>query len=425
MHAREFLVLDGDDRALVDRLAVGLGENAARVLAYLLLRERREGERTDPATRLTVRIGTGLSREAVTAAVAVLSKRGLVGTTTVRRSERGRPPKAWHSTVEAVPGDVYETHAEALLAQSKAVAEAVGVGHERNTPTTAGTDCVRVGLNWRPNGLHAPIYAAAAGRYEDAGLNVTVEPFEGSDRAVEAVETGTVDVALTGAATVVRSWSAGVPIVPLALLYQRAMTVLYADRARFGERLESVEQLRGVRVGMPVSSETGLLGRLLLSQAGVLDDAEVVDLSGEERTALRSGRVDVVTGQFRDPRELRNAGTFVDALPVADHFPMYGPALVTADRTVRERGSLLRRFLAGTIHGWADAVRRPAAGLERLSIDDTERRREQHAFERAVEEFGRSETVTAHGWGWHEPDGWRRLRTALDQVELLSGAGND
>lgn len=449
MHAREFLVLDDDDGEFVARLTAGLGEDAARVLAFLLLRESHGDERNEPATRLTVRIGTELSRSALADALATLEDRGLVDATTVRRAGRGRPPEAWRPAVDEVPRAVYASHAVVLLGRAEEVAASTALGRvtddsggasgaaesdgaddsdgsdgsERTSDPGADDDRdpLRLALNWRPNGLHAPLYAAIAGGRDAAfGLDVDVEAYEGSDRAVAAVVDGDADVGLAGAATVVRARAAGAPVVPLALLYQRAMTVLYANREAFDRPLARAEQLRGARVGAPPSSETGLLARVFLAQAGVLDAVELVDLAGEEREALRDGRVDAVTGQGHDPRDLRTTGAQIDVLPVADRFPMYGPALVATEATLGERRPLLERVLAAATWGWADAVERPREAAAALPVDEGERDREREAFERAAEEFGGGETVRAHGWGWHDAEGWERLRTALDQVGLLA-----
>jgi ABC-type nitrate/sulfonate/bicarbonate transport system substrate-binding protein len=230
-------------------------------------------------------------------------------------------------------------------------------------------------------------------------------------------------VALAGAATTVRARQAGQPILPIALLFQRAMGVLYTTRDTFAGQFESAAQLQGRRVGMSSTSETGLLGRLFLSQAGVLDDVTVVDITGEEQAALCSGRAAVVAGSFADPRQLATEGWTVDSLLVADQFPMYGPALVTTEQTLRERQSELECFLAGTVAGWAEATECPEAAVsvvEKDELTDEQRVRERRTFECAVEKFATGSEVEKHGWGWQRATGWERLMTALDRTDLLA-----
>ena len=150
----------------------------------------------------------------------------------------------------------------------------------------------------------------------------------------------------------------------------------------------------------------------------------VVDITGEEQAALRSGRADVVTGSFADPQELRDEGCTVDSLLVADQFPMYGPTLVTTERTLRERQQALERFLVGTVTGWAEAVENPETAVRAVASDDTADERgldnERRTFERAAAEFATRGAVAKHGWGWQRAAGWDRLVTALDQADLLA-----
>ncbi|MFC4550409.1 MULTISPECIES: ABC transporter substrate-binding protein [Halorussus] len=418
MDVREFPVLSDDDGRLVDRLAVGLGEDLGRVLAYLLLRAERERDADAHASRLAVRVGTELSRNAVTDALSRLQERDFVNTTTVRDETRGRPPRAWYVSCdrETAVERVYGGHADALLDRARAVFDVADEpGGDAGADADGGRE-VTVGLNWAPNGLHLPLFAAAGrGEYADRGVSVDFERNDGSSAAVEAVSSGAADVGVAGATSVLRARQQGRKVVPIAVPFQRAMAVLYAERDRFGTSFKSVQQLRGRRIGMPVESEVGLLARLFLSQSGVLSDVELVDVAGEERDALRSGRVDVVTGSFSDPRELREEGVRVDSLLVADRFPIYGSCLIAPEEALRRRREPLADFLAATTAGWAEAVRRP---YEVHAVGGADSASERRTFELAADEFGSSDAVRRRGWGWQDPETWRRLETALAVADI-------
>lgn len=422
MRTIEFRALDGDDRPLIERLAVGLGRGPARVLAYLLVRAARP-DVDEPATRLTVRVGTGLSRKAVGDALTRLEERGVVSTTAARTDASGRPPKAWYPTgeTEAIVRRVYERHARSLLGQARSI---LGAEDATDRPTPEGDDAtadhLTLGLNWHPNGLHVPFYAALDGSYADHDVSVRIDHHEGSDRALESVVSGGADAGLVGAGTLVRARAAGAPVVPLAVPYQRAMTVLYTTREAFGEPLDTVEGLRDCRVGMPERSETGVLARLFLSQTAVADTIEFVDTSGEEQRALLSGAAAVVTGSFADPQQLRRRGMTVDSILVTDHFPIYGPTLVVHERLLAEHPFLLERFLAGTMAGWATAQQDPDAAVRAITAETEESAdRVREPFQQAIERFATSDAVDAHGWGWQRIETWDRLRTALAQGDLL------
>ncbi|MFC7174816.1 ABC transporter substrate-binding protein [Haloplanus litoreus] len=259
-----------------------------------------------------------------------------------------------------------------------------------------------------------------AGACADRGVDVTLSGRRGSHAALSAVADGDVDVGLTGAATFLRANADGHDVIPLALYYQRAMVVLYTTRETFGGPLRSVEDVRGRRVAMPDGSETGALGRLFLSQAGVVDDVTIVRADGEERAALLDGDADVATGVFTDPLELETDGHDVDSVLVADHFPVPGPAFVVRRETLRDRPHALRGFLEGAMAGWTAARLDPAAAVADLGDrSDESAAVERRKLEQALDRFAGSDDVEKNGWGWHSAETWQRLRIALKQADAL------
>jgi ABC-type nitrate/sulfonate/bicarbonate transport system substrate-binding protein len=355
--------------------------------------------------------------------LGTLTDLGLVVETTVDSEAPGRPPKGWRAAAghDRTLSRVRASHSEALLEQTATVASTLGddiaVDTTGPTPPDRDAGAVDVGLNWEPNGLHAPLFA---GSYDDYGVDVTLTGCRGSRAALTAVADGDLDVGLTGAATLLRAHASGSDVVPLALYYQRAMVVLYTTRSAFGGPLRSVEDVRGRRVAMPAGSETGALGRLFLAQAGVVDDVTVVRADGEERQALLDGDADVATGVFTDPLELEAAGYDVDSVLLADHFPVPGPAFVVRRETLRERPDALRGFLEGAMAGWTDARVDPDAAATTVAARSDEpvadeRRKLVGAFDR----FAGGDAVAKNGWGWHSAETWERLRVALEQATAI------
>ena len=423
MRTRSFWVLDEADERLVDRLAAGLGRLPARILAYLLLR----AERTDePTTTVHLQVGTNCNRTSISDGTARLEALDLVDRSAVRADDSapGRPQTAWSPTagVEATVRRAYRRHADELL---ELAADCHGVGSPTDGRDASVSSPLTVALNWHPNALHAPIYAAReADWYERFDVDVELAHCDGSRRALARVGSGAADVGLAGAATVARARAAGEPVVPVAVCYQRAMTVLYTSREAFGDPLRSVSQLEGRRIGTAPSSETRLLGRLFLSQT-TGGDVRIVDTNGEERDALRRGEADVVTGSISDPRELERQGATVDVLRLTDHFPIYGPTFVVRESTLGDRPPALEGFLAGTTAGWATARLDAGPAAERIAaldgVDESASRLAE-TFARAASDFGDSDAVRDRGWGWQREPMWDRLRTALRQADLLEPA---
>ncbi len=417
VRVREFPVLGDEDERAVEAFAAGLDREAARVLAYLVAREESDRFSGEAASRLAVRVGVDLGRGRVSDVLAALTDDGLITETTVRSEAPGRPPKGWRADAgfDRTAARVRACHSEALLDRAATVAATLGddISVDADARGDDGRP-VEVGLNWDPNGLHAPLFA---GTYD---ADVAFEGCRGSAAALSRVAEGEVDVGLTGAATFLRAHAEGRDVVPLALYYQRAMVVLYTTRGRFGGPLRSVEDVRGRRVAMPAGSETGALGRLFLSQAGVVDDVTVVRAEGEERAALLRGDADVATGVFTDPLELAADGHDVDSVLVAEHFPVPGPAFVVRRETLRNRPEALRAFLEGAMDGWSTARTDPAAAVDAVvDRSDEAAAAERRKLTQALDRFAGGDAVEKNGWGWHSGETWQRLRIALDQADAL------
>jgi len=415
MRTEAFWVMDDDDESLAADLGLGLGAEPARVLAYLLRRED-DDRIEDPRARvIEIRLGTGLGRQPVIDALSALAEHGLVAESTLD-SQQGRPPKAWSSegTVETAMRRAYEERADRLVS-------ALPTDAATGPATDPSGEPLRVGFNWLPNGLQVPFYAArAADTYEAARLDVEFVHHRGSQASLEAVATGAVDVGVVGAATLTSAIQRGVSIEPLAVLYQRAMAVLYTTRAAFGGPLTESEQLRGRRIGLSPNTETRLLAEVFLSQAGVGDDVEIFEPDGEEAEALRSGRADVVAGSFSDPWRLDD-GADVETLAIAEQFPIYGPVLAVDPGAVAP--ARLRRFLTATMLGWRAGRADPTPAAGRIAAEsDADRDEVERTFRTALSSFADSKASRTEGWGVHREDDWERLRIALARTGRLEAA---
>jgi len=425
MRTREFPVLGPEEEPIVDAFAVGLGRAEARVLAYLALRT---GDEPGPASRLAVRVGTDLGRKRAGEALSTLEDAGLVRSTPIERDTSGRPRKGWEATAEQadLTAAVRRRHAGRLVDRARTVTNSVaGTDPTDADPAAVAFDgfegACRLVLNWTPNGFHGPLFLAAERDFYQ-GVDLTVRSARGSGQALKRVESGAADVGVVGSAVACQALATGRPVAPVALLYQHAMTVLYTVRSVFGAELTSVEQLRGRSVAMPPGAETALLARLFLSQAGILDDIDVVEAGGEERDNLLDGGADVVTGMAADPPALAAEGYAVDSILVSEQFPVPGPALVAHADALADPPAALGGFLNGTMRGVVAAThdREAAAAAVTARSDDgvaAERRR----LEVALDGFAQSDAVRAHGWGWQSTDDWQRLRMALEQTGSLSG----
>ena len=421
MRYRKLAVLDEDDRELTDVLGMGMSRDVATVLTYLLQRTRMDSIERTAATRLEIQVGTGLGRDATISATNELGERSLVETTTVTPPDREHRRKGWRavSGFEATISAVFAAHATRLRNRGSAQARRFGGAptapdRSRNEPDS---DSLSVALNWEPNAVHFPLLTAQqAGIYQETGLSVSLDANRGSGEAVRSVVDGDHPLGIAGPLTLLRAIREGEGIVPLAVLYQRSMVVLYTLGSVFGTSFDSIDQLAGRRLAIAADSEPGRIATVVLSQQGLLDDVELVNVSGEEREALQAGTADVAVGVFTDPIALENEGQDADEVPIATGFPIPGPALVAHTDAIQCRESAIDRFLEATMHGWARGLREPAAvaaDMGSVAVGPTG----AEVVDALITRFGTDATARRHGWGWQASDAWDRVAETLRVVE--------
>jgi NitT/TauT family transport system substrate-binding protein len=83
-------------------------------------------------------------------------------------------------------------------------------------------------LQWLPNGNHFGVFAAKEqGFYKDAGLAVDIQRGFGSGDTAKRVATGTADIGIADAGSVIVGRSNGLNIKLVASLYEKSPDVIF------------------------------------------------------------------------------------------------------------------------------------------------------------------------------------------------------
>ncbi|WP_254547162.1 ABC transporter substrate-binding protein [Halomarina pelagica] len=282
-------------------------------------------------------------------------------------------------------------------------------------------------LNWKPNGLHAPYYAAKGeGFYEDQGLALAdVESGQGSDFAAKQAGLGNTNFAITSADQVLNVNSRELSPLSVGVVMQRSPVVLFTARENFGARFTAVEQLEGKTLGTGPGM-VRLLSKLMLERKGVLRSVELVDTGYDTVQRLLSGRIDAAGGVFGDVVAARHQGYTIDSVPVASVIPSYGHVIATSKRFARDRSEMVRAFVRATARGATWAHRHPEAAIDHLvdAVPVLAESREQQLdkWKLMSSAFMLSDTVRTKGWGWSAPKPWRTTYEALHGADLLGGS---
>lgn len=301
-----------------------------------------------------------------------------------------------------------------------------GVGDITGSSGPGVTD-VSLLLNWKPNGLHVPYYAAKAeGFYDDEGLTVSnIAAGQGSDFSAKQAALGNNHFAITSSDQAVNVASRDLSPLVTGVVMQRSPVVVFTARENFGEEFTSVDQLRDKTVGTGPGM-VRVLTKLLLERNGVLDSVEIVDTGYDTVQRLLTGEIDAAGGAFGDAVGARHQGYTTDSIPVASAVPTYGHVVATDQSFAEENPETVRAFLRATAHGAAWASNNPKNALDDLvnaaPVLKQSRATQRDTWNLMHTQYMLSPALRNHGWGWSNPKPWRVTRNALQSADLLGGS---
>ncbi|WP_251342527.1 ABC transporter substrate-binding protein [Haloplanus halophilus] len=301
--------------------------------------------------------------------------------------------------------------------------EATPTGTATGTPIPGESSLL---LNWKPSGLHVPYFTAKAkGFYEEEGLTLdAIETGEGSTFSAKQAGLGNVDFAVTSSDQVLNINSRGLSPQSVGVVMQRSPAVVFSTRETFGGELTDVEQLAGKTVGTGPGM-VRMLTSLLLAEAGVREDVEMVDTGYDTVQQLLAGEIDAAGGVFGDAISAEAQDYTVDSIPVANAIPSYGHVIAAERDWAAANPEAVRAFLRATARGAAWAQQRPGEATDLLveanGVLSESRDQQRRKWETMAGEFMLSDAVRDHGWGWSEAEPWRVVRDALADADALGG----
>ncbi|WP_276253277.1 ABC transporter substrate-binding protein [Halomontanus rarus] len=279
-------------------------------------------------------------------------------------------------------------------------------------------------LNWQPNGLHVPYYAALErGFYEDQGLELAgIESGEGSDFSATQAGLNNAEFAVTSSDQVLNVNSEGLSPVCIGVIMQRSPVVVFTDRERFGDELTDPEQLAGETIGSGPGM-VRLMTEAYLEYHDLSDDVEIADAGHDTVQQLLTGEIDVAAGVFGDVVDASRQNATIDDLSVGEDVPAYGHVIATSQSFLDSNPDAARAFLRGTARGAAWASNDVDGAIDVLveATPELEEARENQrdTWDILRTEYLVSDAVEENGWGWNDGDVWEETADVLEEYGFL------
>jgi len=229
---------------------------------------------------------------------------------------------------------------------------------------------VTVTLNWVPYGEHAPFYyGVEQGIFEEEGIDLTIQPGNGSGNTVQQVAQRNTDFGWADTPPLVNGISSGMPVRSVGVFLQTGPSSVefFADQG-----ITEPSDLVGKTVGgTPGDAMYGTFPAWL--EINGVDPADVtvvnVDAAGKV-AALIEGKVDAIQGFHHDqaPTIENQTGEEVEALPFADFgMNLLGTGLVANEALIADDPELVEAMVRATSRAFLAASQDPDAAVAAMA----------------------------------------------------------
>jgi ABC-type nitrate/sulfonate/bicarbonate transport system substrate-binding protein len=277
-------------------------------------------------------------------------------------------------------------------------------------------------LQWFPQYQFAGyIVAKVKGYYEEAGLDVTINPAGPGVVSLPLVASGSDTFGSTGADTVLIAREKGIGVVSLATWFQSSPVgfMVHSDSGIVGPR-----DFVGRSVGMSYGDNVETEYRALMAAAGV-DRTQVNEVKADVSLApFLTRQVDVWPVYVTDqPNQARQQGADVRVILGRDSgVQLLGDVLFTSESFLRQNPNTVRAFVHATLRGWEYALNNQDETVQLLADYNRQLTPEQLTFEG-------SETIKlvrygagANCPGWHDLNVWQAEGKTLTDLAILNAA---
>jgi NitT/TauT family transport system substrate-binding protein len=224
---------------------------------------------------------------------------------------------------------------------------------------TQSIETIRLPMGFRENIQFAPLYVAEEkGYFEEVGLNIDFD-YSAENDNLALVGAGERQFAIVSGEQVLLARKQGLPVVYVLAWWQDypvAVTALASNQ------INSPEDLKGKRIGLPGLFGASYIGLRALLAAGNLKEEDVIldSIGYNQVEALAAGQEDaVVVYANNEPIQLAAMGYPVDTLRVADYVQLASNGLITNEKTIAENPDLVRRMVQAIRKGIADTIADP------------------------------------------------------------------
>jgi putative hydroxymethylpyrimidine transport system substrate-binding protein len=310
-------------------------------------------------------------------------------------------------------------------ASSPGASPAPGAANPTAQPAAKTPVKISVALDWYPWSNHTGLYVAQdRGYYRDEGLDVNIYVPSNPEDVLKLVGSGKDAFGISYQSDVLLAGGEGIPVKSVAALVQHPLNSVMTLKE---SGITRPKQLEGKKVGYPgIPGHEALLATMMEKDGSSIDKVEMVNVGFDLVQALIGKKVDAVLGAYWVHESIlaELEGYPVSVMKVEDWGvpDFYELVLVTNEKTSKEQPEVVKRFLAATAKGYADAKKEPAKALDLLMKANPETNRAME--EKGIQLLMPLWTDGVPAFGWQTKERWQSYADWMRQKKLLTGDVN-
>ena len=289
---------------------------------------------------------------------------------------------------------------------------------------SAEPDQVTLPCGYVPNVQFAPLYVGLEkGFFAEENIELALDHSMETD-VVALVGAGRVPFGICSGEQVLLGREQGLPLVYITNWYQNYPVGIVALKE---SGIESMEDLKGKRVGIPMLSGASYIGlEAMLGLSGMKDsDLKLESVGYAQSELLVTGRIDAaVVYTINEPVQLKHLGYETVLFSAADMTKMVGNGMITNEAMIAENPDLVGRMVRAFVKSirWTSENPEEAYEICKLYVDglaDAEDPELQMKVLLATVDYFDDGPL---GFGFSDPEAWENMVAVLKNMGMISGS---
>jgi ABC-type nitrate/sulfonate/bicarbonate transport system substrate-binding protein len=285
-----------------------------------------------------------------------------------------------------------------------------------NTSNESVKENVSVRLKWFNQAQFSGYYVAQSkGLYEEAGLNVTLNPGGPNISQIQLVASGTDQLGITSGNQIILARDKGIPVVAVAVIYEKSPIAIVSFKEK---NITNPTDLIGKKIGIVFGDDDEVIYKALLKNQGINE----IQINAQQKTfdlsQLISGQTDAEgVYEMNEPYLLQQKGYDINIMKPRDYgINFYGDTLFTTEDMIKNHPETVRKFVQATVEGWNLALNdKDYAITQVLEKDSTLDKGQQTFFLNASEPL----ISNPEGIGLSNKSTWEEMKRILVEQNYI------